>query len=162
MRVLIIDTTDTVFTADSVGEKALGGIETATVELSRRLAALGHEVTVANQVTEPVMAGGVSWRPRPTVRELQADVVIVNNDPRLFDEAPPPFVVERAGLCGCTTVCVSNGASARGTCAVSSVTGPRSCFWGPSMRVIPAGFIPSAVVPAFRWACRMTSCPALR
>lgn len=88
MRVLIIDTTATPFTADSVGEKALGGIETATVELSRHLVALGHDVTVANQVTEPVLTGGVSWRPRPTIRDLAADVVIVNNDPRLFDEAP--------------------------------------------------------------------------
>lgn len=88
MRVLIIDTTASAFTADSIGQKALGGIETATVELSRHLVALGHTVTVANQVTEPVEAGGVSWRPRHTVHDLPAEVVIVNNDPRLFDEVP--------------------------------------------------------------------------
>lgn len=88
MRILFIDTTATPFSGLSVGEKALGGIETATVELSRHLAARGHAVTVANSVAEPVTAEGVRWVPRGTVAEEPADVVIVNNDPRLFDEAP--------------------------------------------------------------------------
>ena len=94
MKVLFIDSTSTPYHGGSMGEKALGGIETATVELSRHLARLGHAVAVANAVAAPVEVAGVRWMPRAQARGETADVVIVNNDPRLFDEAPGAF---RAG-----------------------------------------------------------------
>lgn len=69
--------------SDSLG--GFGGIEAANIEISRALAARGHEVSLATPSTAPDRHLGVTGIPLDQVGAQTYDVVVSSNDARHFD-----------------------------------------------------------------------------
>ena len=89
MRILFLDCTGRAFDGRTAREQALGGIETCTVNLAEALADAGANVTVATRSGAQSHVNGVDWRPFEHIGTEQADVVIANNDARLFSHSQP-------------------------------------------------------------------------
>lgn len=94
MKIVFLDCTTTNYNGDTLGQKALGGIETVTICLAEALAAIdGNTVIVVNnsEYSGTRIIRNVRWMNRDHFfahgKGLVADVVVANNDPRLFDQA---------------------------------------------------------------------------
>jgi glycosyltransferase involved in cell wall biosynthesis len=70
------------FEGDSLEKKALGGSETAFVEMTRALSKLGHEVTAFNNCEKPGVHEGVHYHPfrksLPFLARKKFDVMVVS------------------------------------------------------------------------------------
>lgn len=81
------------FDGHTLEQRPLGGVESAVIELSRALAALGHDVTVCNMCEAPDTVDGVAWRPihgRSRYDGLPgaADLYVANRGDRLIPLLP--------------------------------------------------------------------------
>jgi hypothetical protein len=90
-HILFLDNRDP-FDGAALRERALGGIETATVELAEAFARRGHRVTVLNARDDTVDYEGVRWGPLPSPggRLPEGDVAIVNNQLPLLAQVRAP------------------------------------------------------------------------
>jgi len=96
MKIVFIDCTRKPYDGDSSRKQPLGGIQSVTVNISESLVKRGHNVRVLNQVSEAKQYNGVDWLPFDTPID-DADIVVVNNNPDLFDKAAG--VLKRGGRC---------------------------------------------------------------
>lgn len=70
----------------TVAEGGIGGSETAVVEVSRRLAAVGHHVRVYTDCGEPGVYDGVWWMPSEHLRDAgDCDVAVVWRNGKLLE-----------------------------------------------------------------------------
>ena len=72
------------FDGESVRQEAAGGIQHATVSLTEAFARAGHQVTVYNGTPQHREIKGVYWVPLSDVPALEADLVLTNNNARVF------------------------------------------------------------------------------
>jgi glycosyltransferase involved in cell wall biosynthesis len=70
------------FDGRTMEQRALGGAESAFVELAEALAALGHRVLVRNNCTAPLTHKGVDWAPLASGLPARADLFICNRSPK--------------------------------------------------------------------------------
>lgn len=69
---------NTVIDGREFRHRAMGGLESAVVQLAEALAARGNTVTVLTAKEEPLEFNGVSWRPLHESEMLEADLVVAN------------------------------------------------------------------------------------
>jgi glycosyltransferase involved in cell wall biosynthesis len=77
-----------VFDGDTPKERPLGGVESSVVNLTRTLAARGHEVMVRNMCAAPKIVDGVDWAPLSHGLPARADLYIANRGDKLIDAMP--------------------------------------------------------------------------
>ena len=85
-KIVFIDQT-TVFDGLTIQKFPLGGIQSATIQLAEAFATRGHKVKVYNRFEREVEHNNVHWIPLNKCPASAADLVIVNNDPRLLVNA---------------------------------------------------------------------------
>lgn len=86
-RIVIADQS-IVFDGTSLERGALGGAETALIELAQALAARGHEVSVHNLCENAIDHRGVAWRRLQDGVPEAPDLFIANRGSQLLDFAP--------------------------------------------------------------------------
>ena len=70
----------------TAAERGIGGSETAVIEVSRRLAAVGHQVRVYTDCGAPAVHDGVWWLPTALISEAGApDVAVVWRNAQMLD-----------------------------------------------------------------------------
>lgn len=77
-----------VFDGDTPKERPLGGVESSVVNLTRTLAARGHEVMVRNMCRAPRVIDGVDWAPLSGGLPDRADLYIANRGDKLIQRMP--------------------------------------------------------------------------
>lgn len=77
-----------VFDGDTPNHRPLGGVESSVVNLTRALAARGHEVMVRNMCAVPKLIDGVDWAPLARGLPAHADLYIANRGDRLIAAMP--------------------------------------------------------------------------
>ncbi len=77
-----------VFDGDTPKERPLGGVESSIVNLTRTLAARGHEVMVRNMCREARIIDGVDWAPLAHGLPETADLYIANRGDKLIARMP--------------------------------------------------------------------------
>jgi len=77
------------FDGQSLERGPLGGVESSIINLTRELAARGHEMIVMNNCAEPLDHAGVNWRPiGRTDFPDTADLYIANRGDKLIGRMP--------------------------------------------------------------------------
>ncbi len=76
------------FDGDSPGKGPLGGVESSIVNLTRELAARGHEVVVRNKCLAAKVIDGVDWAPLSDGMPEKADLYIANRGDKLLTLMP--------------------------------------------------------------------------
>ena len=76
------------FDGESLARGPLGGVESSVVNLSKELAARGHQVLVRNHCTEPKIIDGVDWAPIDEGLPESADLYIANRGDKLLSLMP--------------------------------------------------------------------------
>lgn len=85
-KIVFIDQT-TVFDGLTIQKSPLGGIQSGTIQLAESFATRGHQVKVYNRCERAIEHNNVHWLPLNKSAASAADLVIVNNDPRLLENA---------------------------------------------------------------------------
>ncbi len=87
LKIIVACPTKAEFDMGSLSDSRLGGIETASIELSRALAMRGHQVVLASRTKTPREDYGVVTIPIGTLPQQLCDVLISSNDSRVFDRS---------------------------------------------------------------------------
>jgi glycosyltransferase involved in cell wall biosynthesis len=87
MRITIVAPIKSRFGLASATTTGLGGIETACIELSRALAARGHEMILVSQTDEPAREPEIANVGFANLATIEGDVLIACNDARLLENA---------------------------------------------------------------------------
>lgn len=88
LKIVVACPTKVSFNLGSLETSHLGGLETASIELARGLAARGHQVVLAGKADTRVQHDGVTTIPLTSLPEIDCDVLISSNDARVFDQGP--------------------------------------------------------------------------
>jgi glycosyltransferase involved in cell wall biosynthesis len=88
LKIVVVCPTKAEFDSSSLSDSRLGGIETASIELSRALAVRGHQVTLATRTTSSSEHYGVATIPIDEFSQHQCDVLVSSNDARVFNMNP--------------------------------------------------------------------------
>ena len=85
-KIVFIDQT-TVFDGLTIQKFPLSGIQSCTIQLAEAFADRAHQVKVYNRCERETEYNNVQWLPLDKCPASVADLVIVNNDPRLLEKA---------------------------------------------------------------------------
>ena len=84
MRTIVFLGGDQSFDGESVSRMPAGGIHHATASLAEAFARAGHHVSVYNGTPQRAQISGVHWMPLSATHEIKADLVVANNNARMF------------------------------------------------------------------------------
>ncbi len=84
MNLAFIQKSHVGYSASSLGQPTIRGIETSIIQLSQALAHRGHRVTVFNSRNDSVNDGGVYWQPLANMSQWHGEAIIAANEPKLF------------------------------------------------------------------------------
>jgi hypothetical protein len=84
MRTIAFLAGDQSFDGESVRRMPAGGIHHATVSLAEAFARAGNQVSVYNGTPQRAEISGVHWMPLSAMRDIEADLVLANNNARMF------------------------------------------------------------------------------
>lgn len=76
------------YTGQTLRERPLRGVQSGTILLAEELRRRGHDVAVFNDLATPQTYDGVDYRPFAEAAEAEADLIVVNNNIREFDDGP--------------------------------------------------------------------------